>query len=145
MGIKTEKNFVVANAVENTMAIPTKPNDPEPRPTDREDFGEVPLYLKEIKSEMQDRRELLNKRNEDIRAAKEKWSELSPQELTTLRAGLQKRWNILNGEYQSKGFSNLEIPSQKSHQEMIENELCAVEFALQKLGRNHVFIYNDQK
>ncbi|EPY40009.1 hypothetical protein AGDE_03919 [Angomonas deanei] len=140
MGLKTDKNYVVANAVENAMAIPPKPTPSEPRPTERDDFGRVPDYLKEIQSEIQTRRQMADTYNSQLRAANERWSELSPQELSTLRGGLQKRWDMLNKEYQSKGFSKLETPSQKSHQEEVEKQLCALEFAMQKLSRNHVLL-----
>lgn len=145
-GMKTNKNFVVANAVENILAIPTK-NTPaaEPRPTERKDFGKVPDYLNEIKQDIQSRRNVIQAYNHQMRAANERWSELTPGELEELRIGLQRRWDLLNKEYQSKGFTKVQTPSQKAHQVQLEQELNALEFAMQKLSRNHVFIYNDQK
>lgn len=145
-GMKTNKNFVVSNAVENILAIPTK-NIPaaEPRPTERKDFGKVPDYLNEIKEDIQSRRNVIQAYNHQMRAANERWSELTSSELEELRMGLQRRWDALNKEYQSKGFGKVQTPSQKSHQIHLEQELNALEFAMQKLSRNHVYIYNDQK
>lgn len=145
-GMRTNKNFVVANAVENILAIPTK-NIPaaEPRPTERKDFGKVPDYLNEIKEDIQSRRNVIQAYNHQMRAANERWSELTPQDLEGMRIGLQRRWDALNKEYQSKGFAKLQTPSQKSHQMHLEQELNALEFAMQRLSRNHVYIYDDQK
>lgn len=145
-GMRTNKNFVVTNAVENILAIPTK-NIPaaEPRPTDRKDFGKVPDYLNEIKEDIQSRRNVLQAYNHQVRVANERWAELTTEELEELRFGLQRRWDALNKEYQSKGFSNVQTPSQKAHQVHLEQELSALEFAMQRLSRNHVYIFDDQK
>ncbi|KAG5477900.1 hypothetical protein LSCM4_05292 [Leishmania orientalis] len=146
MGLRTEKNFVVANAVENTMAVPTKVMPaPRPRATDRVDFGKVPQYITEIKGDLNARKEMLEDLKAADRAAQERWSELSPSELAQLRDGLQRRWDCLNKDYQTRGFSKLETPSQRAHQELVEKQLVAVEFAMQKLSRQHVFVFDDQK
>lgn len=145
-GLQTEKNYVVANAVENILAIPTKSIPPvEPRPTERTDFGKVPEYLTEIKEDIQKRRAVLTVYNQQLRAAGERWSELSPEEVEELRIGLQKRWDQLNKEYQSKGFVMMKTPSQHAHHVELEKELNALEYAMQKISRNHIFVYNDQK
>lgn len=146
MGMKTDKNFVVANAVENTMAVPTKAAPaPQPRATDREDFGKVPQYISEIKQDLNARKQLIADMTSADTAFKERWSALSAAELAQLRDGLQRRWDLLNKEYQSKGFSNMETPSQRARQELVEKQLVAVEFAMQKLGRQHVYVFDDKK
>lgn len=146
MGLRTEKNFVVANAVENTMAVPTKVTPaPQPRATDREDFGKVPQYITEIKEDMTARKQMLEDHKGAERDAQERWSELSASELAQLLDGLQRRWDALNKDYQTKGFNKLETPSQRAHQELVEKQLVAVEFAIQKLSRQHVFVFDDQK
>ncbi|KAG5478139.1 hypothetical protein CUR178_04851 [Leishmania enriettii] len=146
MGLRTEKNFVVANAVENTMAVPTKVMPaPRPRATDRVDFAKVPQYITEIKGDLNARKEMLEDLKAADRAAQERWSELSPSELAQLRDGLQRRWDCLNKDYQTRGFSKLETTSQRAHQELVEKQLVAVEFAMQKLSRQHVFVFDDQK
>ncbi|GET88853.1 hypothetical protein, conserved [Leishmania tarentolae] len=146
MGLRTEKNFVVANAVENTMAVPTKVIPAaQPRATDREDFGKVPKYIKEIKEDINVRKQMLKDNETAGRVAQELWSEISPSELAQLIDGLQRRWEALNKDYQKKGFGKLETPSQRAHQELVEKQLVAVEFAMQKLRRHHVFVFDDQK
>ncbi|KAK7195782.1 Calmodulin-binding [Novymonas esmeraldas] len=146
MGLRTDKNFVVANAVENTLAVPTKVMPPpQPRATDREDFGRVPQYITEIKGDLNARKKMLEDMKVADAAAQERWSELSQSELAQLRDGLQRRWDALNKEYQTKGLSKLETPSQRAHQELVEKQLVAVEFAMHKLSRQHVYIFDDQR
>ncbi|KPI84346.1 hypothetical protein ABL78_6601 [Leptomonas seymouri] len=146
MGLKTDKNFVVANAVENTMAVPTKAAPVrQPRATDKEDFGKVPQYITEIKQDLNARKQLMEEMASANAESQERWSELPAGELAQLRDGLQRRWDALNKEYQSKGFSNMETPSQRARQELIEKQLVAVEFAMQKLSRQHVYVYDDKK
>lgn len=145
-GLHMHKNFVVANSVENILAIPTKCIPPvEPRITESKDFGKVPQYLTEIKQDIEQRRAVMSVYHKQLRAAGELWSKLSPEELEELRIGLQKRWDVLNKEYQSKGFVMMKTPSQQSHQAQLEKELNALEFAMQKVSRNNIFVYNDQK
>ncbi|RNF19704.1 enkurin [Trypanosoma conorhini] len=146
MGLKTDKNYVVANAVESVLAIPSKCiPPPENRAVDREDFGKVPTYLGEVKAEIEERHALVARLKAAQREAEERWSELSAEELEQLRQGLQRRWDGLNSEYQSRGFSKLQTPLQKAHHEALGKELNAVEFAMHKLSRAHVFVYDDQR
>ncbi|KEG08787.1 enkurin [Trypanosoma grayi] len=145
MGLKTDKNYVVANAVESILAIPTKNvPPPESRAVDRADFGKVPVYLEEVKTEIEERHALVERLKASQREVAERWSELSADELEQLRQGLQRRWDSLNSEYHSRGFSKLQTPSQKAHHEALGKELNAVEFAMQKVSRAHVFVYDDQ-
>ncbi|RNF12479.1 enkurin [Trypanosoma rangeli] len=146
MGMKTDKNYVVANAVESVLAIPTKCIPPPVnRAVDRDDFGKVPAYLSEVKAEIEERHALVERLKAAQREAEERWSELSAEELEQLRQGLQRRWDALNSEYQSRGFSKLQTPSQKAQHETLGKELNAVEFAMHKLSRSHVFVYDDQR
>lgn len=145
-GLCMNKNYVVANPVENILAIPTKCiPPPEPRPTESKDFGKVPEYLTELKQDIEQRRAVMSVYHKQLRAAGELWSKLSLEELEEMRIGLQKRWDVLNKEYQSKGFVMMKTPSQQSHQAEIERELNALEFAMQKISRNNIFVFNDQK
>jgi len=52
MGLKSNKNFIVSNAVENILAPPkTIPGNNYYR--NKKDYGKVPEYLKQIKDNIQ--------------------------------------------------------------------------------------------
>jgi len=147
MGLKTDKNFVVANAVENILAVPKKNTLRSPtdgRAVERDDYGKVPEYIHKVKAELKQQYELID----SVKVAKakdaEQFSQLSHAEIQELRAGLQKRWDTLNKEFQTMGFS-VETFSQKRRQEQVEAELRSVEAALQKINKPHIFVFDDQK
>jgi len=48
MGLKSNKNFIVSNAVENILA-PPKTIPTKSRYRNKKDYGKVPQYLKKIK------------------------------------------------------------------------------------------------
>ncbi len=144
MGLKTDKNFVVANAVENILAV-SKKQAPQPkRAVEREDFGKVPEYITGIKNELQQQYQLIDQHKAMKAAEAERFHQLSAQEVQELRAGLQHRWDVLNKEFQTTGFS-VETFTQKKRQENVEMELRCIEQALQKVKKTHIFIYEDQK
>ena len=52
MGLKSNKNFIVSNAVENILAPPK--TIPQSKPyTSKKDYGKVPKYLRQIKENIQ--------------------------------------------------------------------------------------------
>lgn len=145
MGLRSDKNFVVANAVENTLAVPPKKNPPmHPRGVDRETFGKVPKYIETRKEELAaSKRAIASGLAAEAREA-EMFHELMPSELRDLRNGLQARWDALNREFQTMGFQ-VETRSKKRRQEQLEAELRSVEAAMNKVKRDHVYIFEDQK
>lgn len=52
MGLVTNKNFIVSNAVENILSLTQKRPSKDMNWTQREEFGKVPKYLEEIKKEI---------------------------------------------------------------------------------------------
>lgn len=146
MGLKSDINFVRANATEKSASASSERADAtQLRAVDRPGFGQVPKYLGRIKADIAQRREMVATMDRQTHAANDLWSELTESEKNDLRDGLQRRWDALNKAYQTKGFSNAGTPSQKLQQEQLETNLRAVEFALQKLSREHVFIYDDDR
>lgn len=145
MGLKTDKNFVVANAVENILSIAKKqPSVAQTRAVDREDYGAVPEYITKIKSELKDQYALVDSYKQRKAQEAEKFHVMSQSEIQELRNGLQKRWELLNKEFQTMGFS-VETCSQKKHQEEVEAELRNVEAALLKISRNNIYVFDDTK
>lgn len=144
MGLKTDKNFVVANAVENILAIPKKQTVQQPRAVERADYGAVPEYIHKIKSELKTQYALVDSYKQRKAQEEERFAQLDAAELQSLKAGLQRRWEILNKEFQTMGFS-VETYSQKRHQDDVEVELRAVEAALQKINKPLIYIYDDTR
>lgn len=58
-GLKTSKNYVTANAVENILQAPKRVPTTEPRFTAKEDYGKVPDYLVRIKQERNEEDEFI--------------------------------------------------------------------------------------
>lgn len=144
MGLKTDKNFVVANAVENILAVSRKQAAPQKRAVERDDYGKTPEYIHQIKNELSDQYKLIDQHKTSKAQAAEKFHQLTPQEAYELRSGLQHRWDLLNKEFQTMGFS-VETYSQKKHQEHVEAELKAIEQALQKIRKTNIIIFDDTK
>jgi hypothetical protein len=144
MGLKTDKNFVVANAVENILSIPKKQTVNQPRAVDRNDYGAVPEYISKIKTELKTQYALVDSYKQRKAQDEERYSQLDAAEVQQLRSGLQRRWEVLNKEFQTMGFS-VETYSQKRHQEDVEKELRAVEAALQKINKPVIYIYDDTR
>lgn len=142
MGLKTDKNFVVANAVENILAVPKKQPIKETRHVEKATYGKVPTYIQRTKAELEKQYALVDKYGPAARKEQDRFEALSAAELNEIRNGLQKRWDALNKEFQTMGF-NLETRSQKKHQEAVESELRVLEAALQKVNKPHIFVYND--
>jgi len=101
MGLKSTKNFVLANAVENMLAQP-KTRDQDANWTKKKEYGETPGYLKAIKDEMDREYEHIKAihQAEEEEAAQEKFM-MSDEEINILRAGLKKKWEEVNKEYQT--------------------------------------------
>merc|ERR1719178_71152 len=53
MNLVTSKNFVVANAVETILAAPKKVSQDAKDYLNKEDYGKVPKYLKNIKQDIE--------------------------------------------------------------------------------------------
>ena len=109
-GLKTEKNFVIANAVDNILMTPKQLPVEEER--FHKYFGKVPDYIKRYR---------MNHENElnQIREAKRKHQEeedakqrlLTDNEVNQLREGLRKKWQMYILKYgkmtHKKAFDNL--------------------------------------
>ncbi len=54
MGLVSDKNFIVSNAVENILAAPKLPENKEKDYLKKKNYGKVPKYLQNIKKEIED-------------------------------------------------------------------------------------------
>ncbi len=58
-GLVSDKNFIVANAVENILAAPKIPENKDKDMLKKKTYGKVPKYLKKIKNEIEDEYQLV--------------------------------------------------------------------------------------
>ena len=109
-GLKTEKNFVIANAVDNILMQPKQLPPEEER--FHKYFGKVPDYIKRYRmkheNELNEIREA-KRRHQEEEDAKQRL--LTDNEVNQLREGLRKKWQMYNLKYgkmtHKKAFDNL--------------------------------------
>lgn len=143
MGLKSDKNFVVSNAVETILSAPAK-NAAGEQAIYRKTYGQVPAYLNKIKTELKSQamdKAALNSSLPSSQAASGV-AELQEDEVHELRAGLQRRWDALNKQFQTLSFT-LETLSQLGKKERLEKEMKAVEDSLKKLGKKRIVVQDD--
>jgi len=54
MGLVSDKNFIVSNAVENILAAPKLPGNGDRDYLKKKNYGKVPKFLQKIKKEIED-------------------------------------------------------------------------------------------
>ena len=59
MGLVSDKNFIVSNAVENILAAPKLPGNNNKEYLKKKNYGKVPRYLQTIKKEIEDEYQLV--------------------------------------------------------------------------------------
>lgn len=113
MGLKSQKNYVLSNAIDNILMRPRKLRTTRSCEDFKHSyFGKVPNYIKKYRAEKQAE---INNEKEVSRKLKEeeeaKRKILSKEEIEQLREGLTKKWQIYNFRYgnitHKKLFDNL--------------------------------------
>ena len=59
MGLVSDKNYIVANAVENILAAPKLPANRDKDFLKKRNYGKCPQYLQKIKNEIEDEYQLV--------------------------------------------------------------------------------------
>jgi hypothetical protein len=155
MGIKTTKNFITTNAVENIMAVPKKPatNFADTRNGDTfplEESGLVPKYR--TKKQFGETPEYIKRRTEEMKRAQEEYDlyvnehmrrgamkQLSQAEHDDILNGLKRNWDETMLQYQSLPVvcDNL---YRKHTKEKVEAQLKNIERDIE-LFEKHCHIY----
>ena len=141
-GLRTEKNFIISNAVDNILMQPKKLRDATPEERFHKYFGRVPDYIRRYRAahenELFEIKEAKRRRQEEEDA---KQRLLTDGEVGKLREGLKKKWqmyNILYGKMtHKKVFDNLVLLRNK---EDLEKELGQIENDLKKLSAKNVVV-----
>lgn len=145
MGLVTNKNFIVANAVEVILAQPRKLNQEPAHFMTNEGYGEVPKYLGEIKQAINDEYSAIK----EIMAAQEEASqatrEMTQEERTALINGLKAKWEANNHEYQQQAHLVTLSPGEKARKEGLEASLADLEKKIEKFsGHGPILVALDQ-
>jgi len=155
MGLKTNKNFITQNAVENIMAVPKKPekilvdtrygakqqlddSGLRLKYVNKKDFGKTPEYLIKRQQEMEEEQRQYNLYITDMqkRGAMEQLSEAERQ---AILIGLKHNWEELHHQYQSLSVVIDTVPK-KHKKEWLESEMKQLEKDIEIMEK-HTCIY----
>ncbi|CAD8062942.1 unnamed protein product [Paramecium sonneborni] len=140
-GLKSNKNYIVTNAVENILSAPKQIVDEKPW-TEKKDYGKVPDYLTKIQQSISSEYEII--RNMHISEAEEMDKQkylMTQEEVVQLKQGLKKKWESVNKEYQSiTHIRMIDTVGLKRKKEQCEKELAQLEKDIEKLNKNYVFV-----
>eukprot|EP00794_Sanderia_malayensis_P003882 gene3882-4426_t len=158
MGLKSNKNFITTNAVENIMSIPKKaavnyadtrngsthaldPSGLAPKYVRKKDYGKTPSYLTKRKEEVeQAQREYDEYVKESFRRGA--MESLSDEERHSIIQGLKKNWEEIHHLYQGLSVVTDTAPK-KNRKERMEAEMNQLERDIELLEKhNHIYIAN---
>jgi len=141
-GLVSDKNFIVANAVENILAAPKLPANANKDYLKKKAYGKTPKYLTNIKNEIEDEYNLVREMQIEEQAEEDRKKFLMPEEERgELIAALKKKWEVLHIEYQKEAhYPKLDTLGKKSRKINLEAEMEQIEQDIRKLTKNYIFI-----
>lgn len=159
MGVKSNKNFITTNAVENILSVPKKPAanfadtrigkthplEPSglaPKYVNKKAYGKTPVYLKKRKDEVEQAQQAYDDYVQDSlkRGAMKCLSE--PQRQNIL-AGLKSNWEEIHHQYQGLSVVTDTAPK-KNRKERMEAEMDQLEKDIELLEKHpKIFIANN--
>jgi len=137
MGLQTSKNFIVANAVENILAVPKQVETTEVNFMDKPDYGKVPEYLQQVKATIAEEERLLKQYISEKKESEEKATLriLDPEEREDLIYKLKLKWDDTNKKYQNMAhLMDIDTMTKQRRKEYLENSLQQIEKMIQKLS-----------
>lgn len=155
MGLRTNKDFITENAVQNIMSVPKKPvkNYVDTRRGDKHSLipsGLEPVYLN--KKNYGEVPEYINQRREEIEKAQDEYNayvsehfrrgamnQLSNEDRQSLIDGLKDNWEQLHKDYLQLSVVIDTVPK-KQHKERLEAEMKQLERDVELL-ESHQVIY----
>jgi hypothetical protein len=141
MGLKSDKNFIVANAVENILAAPKAPAEPT-QYRNKKGYGEVPRYLNKVKADIDEEYVTLRRlREEEIEEENRQRYLMAPEEVKELREGLRRKWEAVNKQYQQlTHVSKVDTQGLLRRKEGAEKELAQLEKDIAMLDKAYIFV-----
>jgi hypothetical protein len=141
MGLRTNKNFITANAVEAILSVPQMPRVAVVDYVGKEDYGRVPDYLSQVKEEIRRENEMIDeyvaKQLSTGEDAPEEFDEMTEYEREELITKLKTKWDAVNEKYQraahrvsfeSRGDINRK-ESQEAELKTLENDIMTLQRA----------------
>lgn len=146
MGLVSDKNFIVSNAVENILAAPKLPTSTDRDYLKKKNYGKVPKFLQKIKGEIEDEYQLVREMQIEEEADMDRQKFLmDDKEKQELIAALKKKWEVVHKEYQTLTHKNkLDTLGLKEKYERCERELNQLEKDIQQLSKNYIFVDTTQ-
>lgn len=153
MGLKTSKNFITNNAVQNITSVPRaaqkiyvdtrrgdknllEPSGLEPVYVHRKDYGETPKYLEKRKDEMRRAQEEYDAYiAEHFRRGAMR--HLTADERQAIIQGLKKNWEEIHEQYQGISVVTDTAPK-KNRKERMEAEMKQLERDIETVERHSV-------
>jgi hypothetical protein len=100
MGLKSDKNYITANAVDIILMAPKKRHTEKTDYLVKRNYGKVPEYLSKLKNEIENEYKTIREmqlRTDEEEAKKKK--SLNEDEVASLREGLQKKLGQIKMQY----------------------------------------------
>jgi len=151
MGLRSTKNFVVSNALENILSESNTKNTKTSAETAKHaEFGKIPQYLTAVKKQINDEYTAIAAMKEERESAQRHNAqtteiELLPEtERVSLLNAMKQKWERINSEYQQMThLVALDTISKIKRKERFEAELSRLERDIQRFSKKHVFIRSD--
>lgn len=135
-GLVSDKNFIVANAVENILAAPKLASAKDKDYLKKKSYGAVPKYLTKIRNEIEDEYNLVREMQIEEQNERDRQKFLMPDsERQELIAALKKKWESLNKEFQEKTHYQMPLDTvgKKNRMDGLTKEMDQVESDIKKL------------
>jgi len=151
MGIKSNKNFITTNAVDNILSVPKKPAanfvdtkhgathplDPSgltPKYLKKKNYGQTPVYLEKRKEEVE---RMQQEYDEYVQESMKRGAmrELTLDERNNIIAGLKCNWEEIHHQYQGLSVVTDTAPK-KNRKERMEAEMNQLEKDIELLEKH---------
>ncbi|TMW59627.1 hypothetical protein Poli38472_004696 [Pythium oligandrum] len=152
MGLKSSKNFVTANAVEAILAVPgtrARVTREPPQYVKKEDYGQVPKYLNQVKDEIERENEMIEefvRQNKNIMEEDEggRAEPMDERERKHLVDALKAKWDHVNAKYQKLCHNVVfDTLGKVRRKETFEKELTQLEKDIELLSKGQVVVSKD--
>lgn len=142
MGLTSDKNYIVSNAVENILAAPKVKDNMDKDYTKKKDYGKTPKYLQKIKKEIDQEYELVRDMQMEEDQQKDRDKFLLPEdERNELIAALKKKWEVVHKTYQEiTHVQKIDTVGLRRKKENCEQELKQLEKDIEKLSKKFIFV-----